>query len=55
MRNNKNDGVLYEQKNNNEGHLLLLTLAVIVSKMWLTDHAENLALTREMATMGANL
>ena len=36
--------------------LLAVTLAVIVySKMWLTDHAENLALTREMATMGANL
>ena len=35
--------------------LLAVTLAVIVySKIWLTDHAENLALSREIGSIGAN-
>ncbi len=35
--------------------LLAVTLAVILySKTWLTDHAENLAISRDMETMGTS-
>ncbi len=35
--------------------LLAVTLVVIVySKIWLSDHAENLAVSRDMETVGAS-